>query len=241
MNITCKLTGVTGRGVKAHIVPKAFYEIPPQEDGVSKLYSNTDGVYPKKTPKGVYDDSFVAKEGESCFDEIDSYAVDVLLNKIETFEENSKNGSTLAWTLESYDYKLLKLFSLSVLWRAHSSSNHVFSKVDLGPHEKFIKNMILAKDPKDEHTYSVQLARWYGGAIDNVIMDPFRERYEGINYYRVYCGKYVLYIKVDRRRSVGTFAKLQLKPDSPLYVISRKFDKSKEKKIMINVVSANER
>lgn len=46
--ITCKLTGDIGKPIKAHIIPKAFYELPEQNKGANKLVGNSPGTYPKK-------------------------------------------------------------------------------------------------------------------------------------------------------------------------------------------------
>lgn len=241
MSIICKLTKTEGKSVRAHIVPKAFYDLPLQQEGVSKIYSNSTGAFPKKMPMGVYDDGIVTIEGEAVFGGLDNYAVDLLLNQIDAFDEISKNGDIGGWHLKKYDYKLLKLFALSVLWRAHSSTKDIYSKVALGRHEPAIREMVLARSPGREENYSVIFARWQGDDIDNVIMDPFLERYEGINYYRIYCGKYIIYVKVDSRKTRGVFSKVQLKPDSPLYVICREFNKSKERKVMVDVLSSHNR
>ncbi len=64
---TCKLTGKNGRPVKAHVIPKAFYEIPPQSEGPYKLVSGAAGVHPKKVPIGIYDNTMVTKDGEDLF------------------------------------------------------------------------------------------------------------------------------------------------------------------------------
>ena len=45
--------------------------------------------------------------------------------------------------LWEYEYQALKLFALSVLWRAHTSTRQEFAKVNLGPHEPIIKDFLL--------------------------------------------------------------------------------------------------
>ena len=53
------------------------------------------------------------------------------------------------------DYAKIKLFLLSVLWRAGVASLGPWSEVTLGPHENIIREMILSGDPGPEHKYSI--------------------------------------------------------------------------------------
>ncbi len=238
--IKCKLTGKTGKGIKAHIVPRSFYEISPQEDGFHKLLSNSEGTFPKKTPVGIYDDTIVTIEGEECFRDWDDYASRILISEAQNLEEKIVNNKLVAWTLPNYDYSSLKLFALSVLWRSHASAHSAFSKVNLGPHEAAIRTMLLNNDPGDDEKYSVNIVRWLSHDFGPVFMDPFREKYGyGINYYRIYCGRYVLYVKVDKRISASELRDFQLGATSELYLIARELQKSKEWPIMQQIVQHN--
>ena len=237
--ITCKLTGETGPSVKAHIIPKSFYEIPPQSDGPCKLMTNASGVRPKKMPIGIYDDTMVTRNGEEIFGNWDDYACKLLLNDFDQFDQICKDSRVIAWRKKEYDYSFLKLFALSVLWRTHASTQHSFSNVDLGPHEPEIRDMLLCGDPRGEEDYSVILSRWIDGDFGTVIMDPFSERYDGANYYRIYCGRYILYIKVDKKKTTAKFNDIQLAPDRDLYLIARELKESKEWPIMKKVALAN--
>ena len=145
--ITCKLTGNVGPAIKSHVVPKAFYELPPQKDGPCSLVSNAPNTFPKKLPVGIYDNTIVTQEGESLFGPWDEYAIRILLKNEDAFDPITDGGTVLAWSLPNYEYSLLKLFVLSVLWRAHASAHPAFGKVQLGPHEPNIKGLLLSGLP----------------------------------------------------------------------------------------------
>lgn len=51
------------------------------------------------------------------------------------------------------DYQKVKLFQLSLLWRASISSLEHFSDVVLGPHEEKIREMIFEQNPGKPHEY----------------------------------------------------------------------------------------
>jgi hypothetical protein len=239
--ITCKLTGQTGPPVKAHVIPKAFYECPPQSEGPYKLISGASDTFPKKVPIGIYDNTMVTKDGESRFGPWDDYASQVLLQRFNEFLPIRNGSETSAWSLSNVDYKVLKLFALSVLWRAHASSQPVFRKVKLGTHEPIIRNLLLRGDPASEEEYSVVIARWIDEQFGPVFMDPFCEKYEGVNYYRIYCGRYVLYVKADKQKTGPTFKDIQLSPGRQLYVMARVLRVSKEWSLMVRLAHENER
>ena len=239
--ITCKLTGNVGPAIKAHVVPRAFYELPPQKDGAYSLVSNSPNTFPRKLPVGIYDNTIVTQEGESLFGPWDEYAIRILLKNVDAFEPITKGDKVLAWSLPNYEYPLLKLFVLSVLWRAHASAHPAFCRVQLGPHERYIRSLLLNGQPGAPEEYSVHIVKWIDDEFGPVFMDPFRERYEGVNYYRIYCGRYVLYVKVDKKRTSDTFRDMQLGQDKKLFVIARELKKSKEWPLMQKIARENAR
>ena len=48
---------------------------------------------------------------------------------------------------EGLDYKKLKLFFLSVLWKMSVSKNNPFSNIKLGSHQEKIRKMLIDSDP----------------------------------------------------------------------------------------------
>ena len=239
--ITCKLTGNKGKPIKAHIIPKAFYELPPQEEGACRLLSNTPGTFPKKVPAGIYDSTLVTQEGEDTFEQWDNYATGLLLAENLELENITGQGHIVGWQLTNYDYSLLKLFALSILWRAHASSHQAFKKVKLGPHEPLIRNLLLNNDAGSPDQYSVIISRWIDDGFGPVFMDPFSEKYDDVNFYRLYCGKYVFSIKVDSRLTKGSFRDIQLAPERSLTIIARHLRNSKEWPIMQKIARENAR
>jgi len=237
--ITCKLTGNNGVPIKAHIVPRAFYEVPPQKDGALSLISNAAEAFPKKSPVGIYDASIVTIEGENIFDPLDDYASRLLLDGQSSFKEIRDKGKLCAWSLSSYNYLMLKLFALSVLWRADVSSHAAFSKVILGSHEAVIRKMLLNDQPGLAEQYSVIISKWTENEFGPVFMDPFCEKYDGINYYRIYCGRYLLYVKVDKKKTKGSFSEAQLRPESGLVIVARELKRSKEWPVMKKIAMEN--
>jgi hypothetical protein len=60
-------------------------------------------------------------------------------------------------TLEKIDYTKLKLFVLSVLWRAHISKNKFVSKIDIAANEEEIRDKLLSGNAGSEDDFMISL------------------------------------------------------------------------------------
>ena len=230
----CKLTGMEGKGVNAHIIPRSFFRIDPEEKELARIYTNKEGEYPKRAPKGVYDSSIVVEEGERVFSGWDDYAAELLITNVGNFLTIYDQGETIGYQLKEYDYQSLKLFFLSVLWRAAVSSHPFYDRVKLGPHLEIIRDLLLRGNLDNSEPYDVVLARWHGEE-DTGMLNPHRNRFEGLNYYLIYMDRYVAYIKVDKCKATGLFGQAQLIEGSPLLVIGRNPNESKERDLMLRI------
>lgn len=239
----CKLTGKSGPGRKAHIVPQSFYLIGPNW-GTLRLLTNTSGRFPKRSPVGVYDKSMVTADGEAVFGPWDNYAADLLLNHFADAEPLMQaDTGVIGYRFASYDYHKLKLFFLSVLWRAGASSHEFFKRVKLGTHFDVLRNRLLTADPGSPDDYSVVLAVFDDDPAWAKIMDPFPDRYgdNRIRFYRLYVGNFIAYVKVDKRFADSPMRDLQFAPDTPLTIVQRPFAESMERDVMRKVVLENEK
>jgi hypothetical protein len=70
--------------VKAHVIPRSFFEIDPRL-AAPRLITNSKGIYPKKIPVGVYDRTIVCGECEKRFSDCDDYAARLLLRSEREF------------------------------------------------------------------------------------------------------------------------------------------------------------
>ena len=95
--------------------------------------------------------------------------------------------------------------------------------------------MLVRGDPGDAVTFSTLFSVW-GEAVP-LLMDPFAERWSGVRSYRFYLGRFVAYIKVDRRPFRQPFAKDALTPERPLHVICRQLTASKDFRVMEHVLT----
>src|SRR5205085_5334408 len=167
---------------------------------------NRAGEYPKRSRVGIYDSTIVCEACERSFSDYDSYAAQVLLNDVGKFVPlRDGTGAIIAHVVSDIDYRLLKLFGIAVLWRAGASSHGFFRRVQLGRYLEQARDMLLRAEPGPSDDFGVTFAMW-NGTEGPLFMDPFGERWDGVNYYRFYLGRYLAYIKVDRRVVASIFS-----------------------------------
>jgi hypothetical protein len=238
MNSICKLCKNEATLIKAHVIPKSFWEIDASQP-TPRMVTNTEGAFPKRIPIGVYDQTIVCEPCERSFSDYDSYAAHLFLSRFHEFEEIRDDNTRLTGYVfsKAWDYSLLKLFAIAVLWRASVSSHSFFRRVRLGEFEEKACEMLLRRDPGDMATFATLFSVW--DDADPFMMDPCAGRWDGgVRYYRFYLGRFVAYIKVDRRPFPDPLAKAVLSPNGPLHIISREFAASKDFRVAAHVMEA---
>jgi hypothetical protein len=189
----------------------------------------------------VYDQNIVCEPCERKFSTADDYAADFFLKRTVPFQEvRDDSGELTGYLVHNYDYGSLKLFLIAVLWRAGVSSHPMYNRVQLGPFERTARDMLLMADPGDPATFGSLLSIW-SDADGPLLMDPFPERLFEVRTYRFYLGRFVAYIKVDRRPFPERFVGAALSGKPPLQIISRDLAASKESRVIERVFDANSR
>lgn len=89
------------------------------------------------------------------------------------------------------EYRMFKLFQMSVLWRAGVASHRMFSRVKLGPHQERLRLMLRRDDPGRQTDYPCLIfgVTAHGKSIPDFIDQPSPVRLDGLNCYRfIFCG-----------------------------------------------------
>jgi hypothetical protein len=237
--MVCRYCGDQKKLIKAHVIPEAFFRRLRAGKAPPMLLTNNENEYPKKAPIGVYDRGILCQECERKFSHWDDYAQELLDIEPKGASYIMENGQIAGYEVDGYKYDLLKLFFISLLWRASISENVFYSKVDLGPLEHIAKNFIEHKDPGTAEDFSVTLAK-FDHFLGETILDPHPEKHDDIDYYRFYFGSYIAYIKADEKKSSGLHMHFMMKPGEPLIIIQRDFKRSGEFPLIHDIVlSAN--
>jgi hypothetical protein len=157
---------------------------------------------------------------------MDSYGTDVILSKFQKlFSPIHIDGKIVALRSDTLDTNMMLRFLLSVLWRASVSRQPFYERVMLGPYEDAILRLLKQPSSSISSAFDAVLSRW--DEVDNNhlpsrgILNPYRERWDGVNAYRLYLGEVVAYVKVDKRPFRNPFSLLSLQHGVPFHVISR--------------------
>jgi hypothetical protein len=229
--VNCRLCGTKEQLIKAHIIPRPFFTARSGRQS-QKFLTNTPGVFPKRAPAGFYDTGILCAQCDRRLGVWDQYAVELFLHQFSAFVPFPDGGPTIAFTRADFDYERLRLFFLSLLWRAGVSSHPNFARVRLGPYEHPLREMVRAGDAGDPDDFCTVLSAFtLRGKFRKTgipILDPHRERWNGVNAYRISLGVVTAYVKVDKAAFPESFVRMAIKPGEPLYLLERDFADSPE-------------
>lgn len=232
--MTCKLCHKSRTLVKAHIYPEAFVRElhDPAHRGLPTLIASDNCQdRPKRSQIGVYDKNILCSECESRLGKLDTYAAKFLIQGLDEACQPIEGGDTpLGYFVTEYDYALLKLFFLSVLWRASVSTHDFFAAVSTGAHEEALRQAIQELDPGDSDFYSVILLRVIASpdrfGETYTIAAPFQLRHAGILFWRLSLGPVHVDVKCDKRRLSRPLRDAMLTPQPPALLLHYKYEGS---------------
>jgi hypothetical protein len=222
--------------LKSHIVPEAMmlHGRPDGEDKPMLILPSDDGKHAKRSPTGIYSPIVCAK-CEASFQHGD----DELLRLLRTLAEGNpvanENGRALAKEYPHIDSSVLHRGILTTLFRAHLSPHEAFNRVDLGSHAEAVRQLVNGQGPTIGAGFDVVL-RVIEGQVGTVTHSPFRERWNGVNAYRLYFPNITAYVKVDQRPFGELFDSVRLRPNvAPLAIIKETLSPS-ELRLLGNLV-----
>ena len=223
--------------IKAHIIPDGFFR-PLRSEGLApEMHSNSSGSYPKRMPVGIYDSSILCGDCDRRIGPWDDYAQELLLRRFSEASVIQLNQQKVGWRIEDYHYPRLKLFFLSLMWRASVSQQSFFKRISLGPFKNRLRAMIMGGDPGSSQDFAVILAR-LGDSEITAMLDPHRERFESVSFVRFYLTGFLAYIKVDQRPTPSLFADYCMRENAPLIVLSRNLHNSPDGLVMRNLAES---
>lgn len=227
----CKGCGEARKLIKAHIIPRSFYMDLRDRAGYLNVVPSESTHRIARSNIGDYDIGILCQDCDQYLAIFDDYGKQVLIDRVHPLEEISKAGAVAGWTIQGCDPVRLEKFFLSVLWRASISSRKFFLKVKLGPYERELRDYLWGEANHHRSLGCViskfRVSRRTPGA-EKTILDPDRFKYGDRNYYRLYLGGYIIWIRVDGRRPIDSIGACELAPDRPCIIVNRSFDDSKE-------------
>lgn len=232
----CRICRTERNLIEAHVIPEAFFRRFREEGSVPRLLSNNETEHPKRIPTGVYDPGILCADCEKMFGPWDQYAVELLSDELPGARVVRQGERILAHEIDDWRYERLKLFFISLAWRASVSSHPMFQRVRLGPYEARARQMLVDGQPGSSSEFCVVLSR-FDPDLGAAIMDPFTARTAGTNYVRFYLGTVMADIAVDRRALPAPLPQLALRPGEPLRIVERQLHAGPELPILRDIVT----
>jgi len=205
--------------VNAHIIPASFFRARALSGNNNLLFSHKSD-FAKKSHTGVYDELLVCAECETKFGPYDDYGFEFFKLKGAAPLVSPDNLERLVWQ-SPVDYTKLKLFVLSILWRASASDRPECASAKLGRFEETIREMIESGNAGPADRFPVLLQRYDQGQDSTPVSLPHRARIEveGVNFYKTELAGCAIWVVIDERKLISTLKEASLAPGKPALVM----------------------
>jgi hypothetical protein len=210
-NQPCRGCGLTKPLVKSHIVPESFCKLLSSPKNAARLVRT--GEYPTLAPIGAYDSNILCSDCEKKLGIPDDYAFAFLHGGKTNFESIELDQTLVAFATINFDYKKLKLFVLSVLWRASVSKIEFCSLTQLNDkNEERLRQITLCGVEPCEEEFPICCGKIIFDERGGMIPGPFEETREGVKLFRVSTGEFYFWVKVDAKPWPGLLLPMVAKP-----------------------------
>lgn len=182
LKVKCRLCQKESKLKYSHIIPEFFYKLMYDDKHRFMQLSRIQDELTIIQQKGLRE-YLLCENCESIFSKYERYmSQSFYYKKNIIFHEDDK-----VLIAENVDYKLMKLFQLSILWRASVSDLEIFNNVNLGPHEERVRFMLLNETPGKDYEYGcIQFAIIMDDSktAEGLIMPPIHFREKSTSHYR---------------------------------------------------------
>ena len=203
----------------SHIIPEYFYK----EMYDSKHRFMNISPDPKKKTTYLQKGAREFLLCEKCEEQLSKYERYVSQVYYYQSAKNVKQDDIM-FVAENADYSLIKLFQLSILWRAAISSIEIFSNVRLGPHEEIIREMLLNENPGRYYEYGcmqVAVITDESKVINGLIMPPVCVRVHGYRHFRFTFGGIIWIYVVSNHNSQFRWKNFFITEDGVVTILKR--------------------
>lgn len=157
MDSICKLCQKAAKLRDSHVIPEFCYSPIYDEKHRFNVVGNVRSTRQRNLQRGLRE-YLLCGPCEQKIGNWETYVSHIFNGIVKV--SGSRSGETIS--LGGLQYAPLKLFLVSLLWRAGISTLPLFRETKLGEHELILRNMVLAEDPGAPefygcHVYSVTL------------------------------------------------------------------------------------
>lgn len=224
-NHPCRGCGETKPFVKSHIIPESFCKLLSRPGKAARLVSS--GEYAKLSPIGAYDPDILCSGCEKKFGIPDDYAFAFLHGGKTNFGSIHYEKTLVALVVKDFDYRKLKLFVLSVLWRASVSKIKFCSEIELGDEEeKRLRDIALYGAEPGDDEFPICCGKVVFGERGGALHCPLEESRDGVRLFRISTGEFYFWVKIDAKPWPQTLEPIVMKHDQLLYFTASNMENS---------------
>jgi hypothetical protein len=162
---------------------------------------------------GIWDNRILCDICDGSFSPWDNYGFRILGNPPGNNILPQNDAEMQAFVIKNIKYDVLKLFILSLLWRASVSTVPFFSRIQLGAHQSEIAEMIRNKNPGRDDQFPVVVNRLVFQKFPNAIFPPYSHASpEGIDFNVIFLPSIKIMVKTDHRPLPQILEPIALKP-----------------------------
>jgi hypothetical protein len=211
--MTCHLCQKECPLCKSHVISEFIYN--PFYDANHRFIEVTD-VEKGKVRRGQtgYWERLLCSDCEQLLNRFEKHSRRLFTDPLLPYSHNSARIREFP----RLDYRLLKLFFLSILWRASVSSLPTFEHVLLGPHEEHFRKMLLSEDAGTAEDYPTMfyIIHFDKKHFRDFMVDPTYMRVDGRKCYRLLLAGFLVLIFVASLPAPGSVPRLVLSPTMPI-------------------------
>ncbi len=170
----CRLCLKDKELIHSHVLPEFFY-VPTYDDTHRFISVSSHPQQKTKLFEKGLREYLLCKGCEEQFNRYETYSANTLRMAGEYRKPNSN-----VIEIPNFDYPYFKLFGLSLIWRCHISTLHMFSAVNLGIHAERIRVMLASENPGKPSDYCFIVVKIEADEHANtVIIAPGKSRFQG--------------------------------------------------------------
>jgi hypothetical protein len=165
------------------------------------------------TQSGIWEKGILCGDCDGRLGVLDNYAYSILPSSPDLLSFVQHDPWIRTYNLGNIDVDRFKKFLIAVSWRAHHAKHLLFRGVNLGPYEARFRNALLNQAPQGvPDAVSVVVVLMEVGKLKDLMLPPFRNRFEGVNVLQFYLNPWKLLIKMSERDFQDPFLQLAIRP-----------------------------
>lgn len=181
---------------RSHVIPEfmfgPLYDEKHRFYGISNISTKSNRIF----QKGLRE-KLLCHECEQRLSRYESYASDVFFRDVAIKPVRTPTG----FLFTGLDYRPLKLFFMSLLWRLGTTSLPELKGAELGPHQERVRTLLCADDPADFLTFPAMVTAltFKRRHVPDLIVPPLYSRVEGRWVWAVVISGFLFHFFVSNR------------------------------------------